>query len=129
MRRVSLALVTLGFAAAVHLDWHAVRPTTHHLSLGWTWHWLLAVPVGALTAWYSYRHWPELGILGGAIIIGGGALLGGVVEPAWEYWVEHAPLEWVFGDTRNLAFAAFTVTAGVSHTIALRLFERAARRA
>ena len=59
VRRISLALVTLGFAAAVHLDWHASRPVTHHLSLGWSWHWLLAIPVGVLTALYVQRVWAD----------------------------------------------------------------------
>ena len=41
-------LVVLGLAGAVHLDWHVARPAVHHLSLGWRWHWLLAIPVFAV---------------------------------------------------------------------------------
>jgi hypothetical protein len=49
-RYVQTALVALGVATAVHLDWHVARPAVHHLSMGWTLHWLLAIPVFALTA-------------------------------------------------------------------------------
>ena len=125
MRRVSLALVTLGFAAAVHFDWHTARPTTHHLSLGWSWHWLVAVPVGALTAWYVRRVWADRRAFAGVVILGAGAFLGGVVEPAWEYCFEGATREWAFGAIRNIAFASFVATAITAHAVTLLLLRRA----
>ena len=56
---IAASLVTLGLATAMHLDWHVARPAVHHLSLGWRWHWLLAVPVFAVLAWYVRRAWPD----------------------------------------------------------------------
>jgi hypothetical protein len=44
------ALVILGLATAVHVDWHVARPAVHHLGVGWRWHWLLTVPVFSLSA-------------------------------------------------------------------------------
>ena len=119
-RRVSAALVTLGLAAALHLDWHVARPAAHHLSLGWAWHWLLAVPVFALTAWYVLRAWPERVVGASVVIIGVAVLLAAVVEPAWEVWTG-APVGWAFGRARLVAFGAFLAAGMISHVTVVGL--------
>jgi len=82
MRRYrSFALVTLGVASAMHTDWHLARPAHHQLSLGLAQHWLSAIPVFALTAWYVCRAWPHRIAGASAAIIGGAALVAQVVEP------------------------------------------------
>lgn len=113
-RMITAALVTLGLATAMHLDWHVARPTVHHLSLGWDWHWVIAVPVFALTAWYVVRAWPDA-VLGASVaILGTASLLAAVVEPAWEYGTG-ASFEWAFGRARVAGFGAFLVTGIITH--------------
>ena len=74
-RNASATLVTVALATAIHLDWHVARPTVHHLSLGLPAHWLLAIPVFGLVAWYVVLAWPSnvlpasIAILAGAIIL------------------------------------------------------------
>jgi hypothetical protein len=119
MRYFNAALATLAVAAATHLDWHAARPTVHHLSLGLSWHWLLAVPVFALTAWYVSRAWPTQLVAASAAILGIGLFLGGVVEPAWEYWIDGSEFDWAFGPARNIAALQFTATGLVTYGLLL----------
>jgi hypothetical protein len=120
-RNASAALVTLALATAIHLDWHVARPTVHHLSLGLPAHWLLAIPAFGLVAWYVVRAWPSnlgpasISILGGAII------LGGVLEPAWEYFLGGAGFDWVFGRTRNVILAAFVGTGLLAYVAVVAL--------
>src|SRR5262245_57331953 len=83
-RIVSAILVSLALATAIHVDWHVARPATHHLSLGLSWHWLLAAPVFGLTAWYVASAWPSTLLRASLWIVGGAVLLGGVIEPACE---------------------------------------------
>jgi hypothetical protein len=119
MRHVKDALVVFAVALATHLDWHAARPTVHHLSLGLPWHWLLAVPLFALTAWYVARAWPARRLAGSVAILGLGIFVGAVVEPAWEYWIDGAEFEWAFGTVRNTAALQFTAAGLVSYVAAL----------
>jgi hypothetical protein len=121
---MTAGLVTLALATAMHLDWHAARPAEHHLSLGWRWHWLLAVPPCALTAWYVARAWPRHRLAASVAIFGIASLLAAVIEPAWEYLVDGATLEWAFGRPRLLAFAAFLITGAVTHAAVLSLRAR-----
>ena len=120
MRLVNTGLVTLGLATAMHLDWHAARPVVHHLSLGWRWHWLLAVPVFALTAWYVLRAWPGRSIGASLIIVGIASVLAAVVEPLWEYW-DGATAEWAFGALRLAAFGTFAAAGVLTHATILIL--------
>jgi hypothetical protein len=113
-RLLSAGLVTIGLAMAMHLDWHAARPAAHHLSLGWEWHWLLAMPVFALTAWYVLRAWPERALAASVTIFGVASILATVVEPAWEHWTG-ATFEWAFGRTRLATFGAFLATGAITH--------------
>jgi hypothetical protein len=119
MRLVSFGLVSLALASAMHLDWHAARPAAHPLSLGWSWHWLLAVPVGALTAWYVVRTWPVRPAAASVGMFGIASVLAAVVEPAWEYWVDGAPYEWAFGSPRLAAFAMFVAAGAITHLVVL----------
>ena len=129
-RLIKAAVVTLGLAAAMHFDWHAARPTEHHLSLGLQWHWLLAVPVFGTVAWYALRAWLERPLSVGAVILGIASILAAVVEPAWEYWVDGASLEWTFGRLRLGTFAAFLATGMVTYVavVVLALRRRAQSR-
>jgi hypothetical protein len=126
-RLIHAGLVTLGLATAMHLDWHTARPAVHHFSLGWGWHWLLAVPVFALTAWYVDRAWTDRRSSASLAILGIASFLAAVVEPAWELW-SGASLEWAFGRGRLGAFGAFLATGAITHAAWLWLAsERRAR--
>jgi hypothetical protein len=118
---ISTALVTLGLATAMHLDWHVARPVVHHLSLGWRWHWLLAVPVFALTAWYVLQAWFARPWRGSLTIIGFASILAAVVEPAWELVVDGASIDWAFGPQRLGIFAAFLATGVGTHAAVVAL--------
>lgn len=122
-KKASAALVSLALATAIHLDWHAARPTAHHLSLGLSNHWLLAIPVFALVAWYVARSWPTHVIPASLAIVGSAIVVAGVVEPAWEYLVGDATFEWAFGRVRTTALAAF-VGAGLLAYVAVLAFVR-----
>jgi hypothetical protein len=109
----------VALASAMHLDWHIARPATHHLSLGWRFHWVLALPVFALTAWFVLRTAPQR--LGGTsiAIIGAAAVLAAIVEPAWEYWIDGATFEWTFGWMRLAPFITFLIAGVVTHVVVI----------
>lgn len=124
-RRTGSAIVfALGLAAAIHADWHFARPSHHQLSLGWPWHWLLAVPVFALVAWYVARVWPERTVRASLLIVGGAILAGGILEPAYEYFGDGAPLEWVAGRERNTALATFGGVGLLAYLLVLGALRR-----
>jgi hypothetical protein len=108
----------------MHLDWHVARPAVHHLSLGWRWHWLLAVPACALTAWYVLRAWPSRPWGASMAVFGVALLLAGVVEPAWEYWIDGASPEWAFGRARVGALGAFLAVGAITHAAIVVLTRR-----
>ena len=119
--------VSLALATAIHLDWHFARPAHHQLSLGLSWHWLLAIPVFALVAWYVVRVWPAQLLPASVAIIGSAVLAGGVLEPVWEYMIGDAPFEWAFGTERNVALLAFVVTGLLTYCVILAFFGRGRR--
>ena len=123
-RNTSAALVTLALATAIHLDWHVARPTVHHLSLGLPAHWLLAIPVFGLGAWYVVRAWPLKLLPASIAILSSAIIIGGVVEPAWEYFLGGATFEWAFGRTRNVILAAFVATGLLSYAAVVTLLRR-----
>jgi hypothetical protein len=119
-------LATLLLAGFIHLDWHVARPAHQHLSLGWTHHWLLAVPVFALLAWQIHRTVPESAFGTSAAIVVGGAFLAQVVEPAGEL-LFGAPLSWAFGTERLRAFEVYLgsgIAAHMSTLMWLRMRDR-----
>ena len=127
MRTGGFALVTLALATAMHLDWHLARPVHHRLSLGWSGHWLLAVPAFALVAWYVQRTRPanRLGASVGIILVA--SVLAAIVEPAWEYWIDGASWDWAFGPARLTAFLLYLAVGVVTQiaTLALLTEQRA----
>jgi hypothetical protein len=123
--RIGTAIcVSLALATAIHLDWHAARPTEHHLSLGLFWHWLMAVPVFGLVAWYVARAWPSHVRRASLWIVGAAVVAAGLLEPAWEYFFEDATFEWAFGQTRTVALAAFVATGVVAYIAVMSLARR-----
>lgn len=129
-RRIAFAiLVSFALATATHTDWHFARPTTHHLSLGLSWHWLLAIPVFALAAWYVEAAWPRQLLRASLWIVGSAIVVAGALEPAWEYLVGGATFDWAFGPVRNKALATFVGTGLLSYVavLALRARRRQAR--
>ena len=123
-RNVWSVLVSIALATAIHLDWHIARPTTHHLSLGLSWHWLLAIPVFALVAWYVSRAWPAAVGRASVGIVGFGILSGGVLEPVWEYCFADATFEWAFGMRRNTILATFVGMGLVTYVAVLAFMRR-----
>jgi len=124
---VSAVFVSLGLAAAIHTDWHFARATHHRLSLGLPWHWLLAIPVFALVAWYVARVWPRQILRASIAIVASATVAAGVLEPAWEYFAEDATFEWAFGAVRNAALAAFVGTGLIAYIVALAAIQRTRR--
>ena len=127
-RVVSAVFVSLALATAIHTDWHFARPTTHHLSLGLSWHWALAVPVFALAAWYAVRVWPMDIARASTWILGAAILMGGVIEPAWEYFVGGATREWAFGAVRNMALLTFTLAGLIAYAFVVIVARRDSQR-
>ena len=127
-RVVSAVFVSLALATAIHTDWHFARPTTHHLSLGLSWHWALAVPVFALAGWYVARVWPQDIALASTWILGTAILMGGVIEPAWEYFVAGATREWAFGAVRNMALLTFTLAGLIAYAFVVIVVRRDSQR-
>lgn len=124
MRFLGTGLAVLALATAIHLDWHVARPTTHHLSLGWSWHWALAIPVFALAALYVSRRHPTTPVRASAGIIGAAILLGALIEPAWEYWLGGATFDWAFGPHRMRIALVFLVAGIVTYAGVLLLLRR-----
>ena len=123
-RNTSATLVTVALATAIHLDWHVARPTVHHLSLGLPAHWLLAIPVFGLVAWYVVRAWPSNVSGASFAILGSAIILGGVVEPAWEYFLGGASYEWAFGRSRNMMLASFLGTGLLAYVAVVTYLRR-----
>lgn len=125
-KNTSATLVTLALATAIHLDWHIARPAHHHLSLGLPGHWILAIPVFGLVAWYVARVWPSTVLTTSTVILGIAILLAGLIEPAWEYFLTGASFEWAFGSERNMALCMFVGTGLVAYLAVLSFFRRRA---
>lgn len=107
MRALLSILVALVLAAAIHVDWHLARPHVHGgLSAGLPYHWLFAIPVFALSAWYIARRNARLALTG-VVTIGVAVLLGQGLEPLVEYVAYGTPIAEVFRPARVGAFAVF----------------------
>ncbi len=114
----TIAAVLVG--AAIHLDWHMARHHLH-LSLGWREHWLSALPLFGFLAWWVARTWPARRWTASVLILGGGILLGQVIEPLWEN-VSAGAWRIAMSPDRWRAFAMFIATglAAFAAVMALR---------
>jgi hypothetical protein len=103
----------LWLGAAIHADWHLARPHDHGgLSGGMSFHWLVALPLFAFTAWYLNRR-SGRPLAAGAVTIGAAVFLGQVLEPLGEIALFHDAWSDVFAAERLAAFASFMV-AGIA---------------
>ena len=123
-RTISAVFVALGLAVAIHTDWHFARPAHHRLSLGLSWHWLLAIPAFALTAVYVSRAWPRQITRASLAILGAAIVAAGILEPLWEYALGGATFEWAFGAARNLAFVSFAAVGLIAYVATIALLSR-----
>ena len=109
---------------SIHVDWHLARHEHDGRSLGWDAHWLLAIPIFALAAWFIARRWPEKPWRPAALTVALGILLGQVLEPLAEIIHYQATLADELEPTRLTAFALFTVTGLVTMSLTLLLLRR-----
>lgn len=117
MRNLLSIQVALVLAAAIHVDWHLARPHDHGgLSGGWPYHWLFALPVFALAAWYLARR-STRPIAAGAVSITAAVLLGQGFEPLGETLLFGDPLSETFSPHRLGAFAAFMAAGIVTYGV------------
>ena len=126
MRPLGASIASLLLATAIHLDWHFARPAHHRLSLGLSWHWMLAIPVFALAAYWVARQNPRNPVKASVLLLAAASLLGAVVEPAWEYWIEHAPYDWAFGPDRTWGAATYVATGVAAYAFTYMLLRRRA---
>lgn len=126
MRPLGASIAAILLGTAIHLDWHFARPTHHRLSLGLSWHWALAVPVFAIAAYYVARQNPRNPVKVSALLLGAATLLGAVLEPAWEYWIGHAPYEWAFGSERTGGAVVFVATGVATYALTYMVLQRRA---
>ena len=108
--------LSLLLGLSIHLDWHLARHEHDGRSLGWDAHWLLAIPIFALAAWFIARRWPppDNPWRPAALTVALGILLGQVIEPLAEIIHYHATLAEELEPARLTAFAEFTVTGLVT---------------
>ena len=93
-------------------------PTQHaRLSLGWAYHWVLAIPIFALAAWHTVRCWPRRVLAAGLASIAAAALLGQVIEPLGESVLSGLPLDQGFRAERLRAFGAFVGVGAAAFTL------------
>src|SRR2546427_7756123 len=121
LRSLPLALL-LGLF--IHLDWHLARHGHDGRSLGWDAHWLLAVPIFALAAWYLARRWPDNPWRPAALSVALGILLGQVIEPLGEIIHFQLTLAEELEPARLAAFALFMVTGLVTVGATLLVLRR-----
>ena len=84
LRSRSLWMAIIGFAALVHLDWHAGRPGDGILDGNLPYHWVLGLVTGASLTWLATRYWPKNPWLAGATVLIVGAALGQGAQPLSE---------------------------------------------
>jgi hypothetical protein len=122
-RTISPCLVLL-LAAAVHVDWHLGRPEHLRHSLGSPLHWLLAIPVFALAAWWVARRWPERPVAASVLNLGLALFLGQVLEPALETLFFREPLLRAWATPRWPVFFAFLAAGVGTYAVVLTLLLR-----
>jgi hypothetical protein len=124
MKPLGAGIAAILLGSAIHLDWHFARPTHHRLSFGLSWHWLLAIPVFAVAAYWVSRQNPRSPIMASALLLAAATLLGAVIEPAWEYFIGHAPYDWAFGAERTRGAIAYVMTGVVSYALTYMFLRR-----
>ncbi len=124
MKPLGASVTVLLLAAAIHTDWHFARPAHHRLSLDLSWHWLFAIPVFALAAWYVWTQRPARPVAASLLVLGLGTLIGAVLEPAYEYWLGGATWDWAFGAERTWAAVAFVVTGVAAYIATFLILQR-----
>jgi hypothetical protein len=123
MRRPFSFLVAAVIGIAIHLDWHVGRQG-HHSSLGWSQHWLLAIPVFAWSAWHVVGGWRNDVIRTSVTSLAGGVLLGQGLEPLYERVVDQWPFAQSFGPERIGIFTAFMLAGLLTYVLAAWLLTR-----
>ena len=118
--------LSLLLGAAIHIDWHLARHQHDGRSLGWDAHWLVAIPIFALAAWFIARRWPPPANpwRPAALSVALGVFLGQVLEPLGEITHFGATLADELKPTRLTAFALFTVTGFVTMGLTLLALRR-----
>jgi hypothetical protein len=124
MRPLGTSVAILLLGSAIHADWHFARPAHHRLSLDLSWHWLLAIPVFALVAYFVSSRRPARPLAASALVLGGGILLGAILEPAYEYWIGGAPRDWAWGPERTGAAIAFAAMGLLAYVATYLLVQR-----
>ena len=124
MRGLLSIPVALILAVAIHVDWHLARPHDHGgLSGGLALHWLLAIPVFALAAWYISRRFVRAG-MASIVTIGVAVVLGQIVEPLGEHVLLQDPLSEVFAAPRVMAFLTFLATGLLTYALVFTTLRR-----
>ena len=124
LRPLGASIAVLLLASAIHTDWHFARPAHHRLSLDLSWHWLLAIPVFVLAAYYVAKKNPPRLLAVCALLIGLATLIGAVLEPAFEFCFGGSTWDWAFGPDRTWAAVAFVSTGIVAYAITLLFLVR-----
>lgn len=123
-RLFSWPLILL-LAAAIHFDWHVARPHHFRLSLGWSHHWVLAIPVFGAAAWFVTAGWPTAVWRASAINLGAAAVVGQVIEPLGEVVYSRLPVMHVLKGTRWVTFAEFASAGLATYAVGVLLALRA----
>jgi len=110
-------------AAAIHVDWHLARHGPG-LSLGWAYHWLVAIPVFALAAEHTVRRWRSHAGVAGVVSIVIATVLAQVLEPIAESLFFGVPLGYGFRPERLTAFGAFLVVGILTFGVVVSVLRR-----
>jgi hypothetical protein len=119
-------ILSVGLAAALHLDWHLARPEHHRLSLGWSFHWLATAVVFGAAGCLIARAWPGARWRLGAVVFGVAVVLAQLVEPALEVLFYQGQLGYVVESPRWAAFGRAMAAATPAYWAALWLCARRA---
>ncbi|HEY0810334.1 MAG TPA: hypothetical protein VGD49_09240 [Longimicrobiales bacterium] len=123
-RWLSCALV-VAIALVVHIDWHIGRPVHTGHALGWSLHWVIAIPTFALMTQsiLARAGWKTL-----AFVILQGLLVGQIVEPLGEVLIYRLTWSEVMPFDRWRIFCEFAIAGIATSCVTLALqFRRQAR--
>lgn len=123
-RSARLVLVSIALAVAFHVDWHLAPAHHGRLSFDWKLHWLTAIPVFALLAWYLVRKWSDqiAGAFVTVIVIA--IVLEQGLEPLVALVLYGERLSNAFTDARIDALFAFLVTGIVTALLVIQLLPK-----